>query len=135
MTPRAIVPAGSEEAAQQLQASPGLLSGDHIFLTGMTGGRSDSTMPDDLEEQFRNAFEKIGTVLAEVDLDHSAIVEMTSYHVGLRDHFDTFRAVKSSFVSEPFPAWTAVEVAGLRRDGAVVEIRVNAALNSARESE
>lgn len=75
MTPRAIVHAGSEEAAQQLQASPGLLSGDHIFLTGMTGGRSDRTMPDDLEEQFRNAFEKIGTVLAEVDLDHSAIVE------------------------------------------------------------
>ncbi|WP_299476092.1 Rid family hydrolase [uncultured Roseibium sp.] len=49
---------------------------------------------------------------------------MTSYHVDLRAHFETFRAVRSEYVREPYPAWTAIEVAGLRREGAVVEIRV-----------
>lgn len=53
---------------------------------------------------------------------------MTTYHVGLRDHFDRFCAVRADYVSEPFPAWTAVEVAGLRREGAAVEIRVVAAI-------
>lgn len=85
---------------------------------------ADGSMPLDPAEQFRSAFGKIGAVLALDGLDHSAIVEMTSYHVGLRDHFDTFNAVWGSYAREPYPAWTAVEVAGLRREGAIVEIRV-----------
>ena len=64
----------------------------------------------------------------EAGLSFGAIVEMTTYHVGLRDHFDRFNAVRADYVDEPFPAWTAVEVAGLRHEGAVVEIRVVAAL-------
>ena len=31
-------------------------------------------------------------------------------------------------MEDPFPAWTAVEVAGLRREGAIVEIRVIASV-------
>jgi enamine deaminase RidA (YjgF/YER057c/UK114 family) len=85
-------------------------------------------MPENLEIQFRQAFEKIGAVLQEAGLGFDSIVEMTTYHVGLRDHFDTFCAVRSNYVSDPFPAWTAVEVAGLRREGAVVEIRVVASI-------
>lgn len=49
---------------------------------------------------------------------------MTTYHVGLRDHFDLFNQVRLEYLEEPYPAWTAVEVAGLRREGAIVEIRV-----------
>lgn len=89
-------------------------------------------MPEDLEEQFRQAFEKIDAVLREAGLDFGSIVEMTTYHVGLRAHFDTFCKVHSNYVSEPFPAWTAVEVAGLRREGAVVEIKVVAAIELSR---
>jgi enamine deaminase RidA (YjgF/YER057c/UK114 family) len=81
-------------------------------------------MPADPETQIRSAFEKIGEVLALDGLDHSAVVEMTTYHVGLEDHFDRFNAIRAEYVREPFPAWTAVEVAGLRRKGAIVEIRV-----------
>jgi enamine deaminase RidA (YjgF/YER057c/UK114 family) len=115
---------GGGGAAVALKLSPGVVAGDFVFLTGMTGSRSDGSMPSDPEEQFRAAFDKIGLVLAEEGLGHDAIVEMTSYHVGLRAHFDLFNAVRSAYVSEPFPAWTAVEVAGLRREGALVEIRV-----------
>ena len=63
-------------------------------------------------------------MLREAGLTFRSVVEMTSYHVGLRDHFDLFDAVRLEHVEEPYPAWTAVEVAGLRRDGALVEIRV-----------
>ena len=124
MTKTALFPPGSEAQAHQIKVSPGILSGDHVFLTGITGSRPDGGMPDRLEDQFRSAFDKIGAILAEAGLTHAAIVEMTSYHVGLHDHFDLFNEVRAAYVADPFPAWTAVEVAGLRRAGAVVEIRV-----------
>lgn len=128
---RALFPEGSEAAASRIKVSPGIVSGNHVFLTGMTGSGADGSMPDDLETQFRQAFEKIGLVLREAGLSFGSIVEMTSYHVRLSEHFDRFNAVRADYVEEPFPAWTAVEVAGLRRKGAVVEIRVVAALPGA----
>jgi enamine deaminase RidA (YjgF/YER057c/UK114 family) len=128
MAHRALFPGALREAADQLRLSPGILSGDHAFLTGVTGSLPDGTMPEDPDEQFRQAFCKIGAVLQEAGLGFDAIVEMTSYHVGLRHHFDRFCAIRAEFVVAPYPAWTAVEVAGLRREGAVVEIKVIAAL-------
>lgn len=124
MTRRAVFGPASQATAAALKLSPGLIAGDFVFLTGMTGSRADGSMPLDAGEQIRSAFDKIGLVLAEAGLGHDAIVEMTSYHVGLRDHFDLFNAIRADYVTDPFPAWTAVEVAGLRRQGAIVEIRV-----------
>ncbi len=107
-----------------LKLSPGIRSGGHVFLTGMTGSTRDGQMPHDPEAQIRNAFDKIGHVLRAAGLTFGAIVEMTSYHIGLRDHLDLFDAIRLDYLPEPYPAWTAVEVAGLRREGAIVEIRV-----------
>jgi enamine deaminase RidA (YjgF/YER057c/UK114 family) len=128
MTRRALFPAGSQASADKIKLSPGIISGNHVFVTGMTGSEPDGAMAENLEDQFHKAFEKIGAVLREAGLGFDAIVDMTSYHVGLRDHFDRFSAVRACYVTAPFPAWTAVEVAGLRRDGAVVEIKVVAAM-------
>ncbi len=130
MSKTAIFPPGSREQAQQIKVSPGIVSGGHVFLTGMTGSRPDGSMPDDPEEQIRSAFEKIGAVLAERGLTHDAIVEMTTYHIGIHQHFDLFNEIRGQYVGDPFPAWTAVEVAGLRRAGAIVEIRIIAELTS-----
>jgi enamine deaminase RidA (YjgF/YER057c/UK114 family) len=124
MPATAIVPPGMQGAADALKLSPGVRSGDHLFLTGMTGSGHDGTMPDDPEQQFRQAFDKISAVLREAGVGFGAVVEMTSYHIGLRDHFDLFATVRQDYVVPPYPAWTAVEVAGLRRPGALVEIRV-----------
>ena len=124
MTKKALFPPGSEGLAAQIKVSPGILSGDHVFLTGVTGSRPDGSMPEALEDQFRSAFEKIGSVLSEEGLGYDAIVEMTTYHVGIQEHFDHFNEIRCEYVSAPFPAWTAVEVASLRRAEAVVEIRV-----------
>ena len=46
MTRRALVPLGRQAAADQLVLSPGVVSGNHVFLTGMTGSSPDGSMRD-----------------------------------------------------------------------------------------
>ena len=124
MAKRVIIPKGSEAAVRELKMSPAVVAGDHIYLTGVTGSGPDGAMPEEPEAQFRAAFRKIGAVLREAGLDFDAVVEMTSYHLSLRDHFPLFDTVRLEIFESPYPAWTAVEVAGLRRPGALVEIRI-----------
>ena len=126
---KALFPAGKRTTGDRIKLSPGVISGNHVFLTGMTGSGPDGNMPDNLDAQFQQAFAKIAAILLQAGLGFDAIVEMTSYHVGLRDHFEQFCAIRSQYVSEPYPARTAFKVAGLRRKGAVVEIRVVAAIS------
>jgi enamine deaminase RidA (YjgF/YER057c/UK114 family) len=105
--------------------SPAIVSGNHVFLTGVTGvDHLNGTIPEGPEDQFRNAFETVGSILRADGLTFRSIVEMTTYHVGLRDHFDTFNTIRLEYLGDPYPAWTAVEAAGLRREGAVVELRI-----------
>lgn len=124
MPKHALFPPEFQEAATRVKMSPAIVSGNHVFLTGTTGSDANGHMPADPEAQFRSAFDKIGLVLASGGLTFDAIVEMTTYHIGLRDHFALFDRIRLEYLTAPYPAWTAVEVAGLRREGAIVEIRV-----------
>ncbi|MEM9279498.1 MAG: RidA family protein [Pseudomonadota bacterium] len=124
MLKQAIIPLEFAAASTATGMSPGIKSGNFIFVTGMAGGDLEGVMPDEPETQFRNAFDKIGAVLNEAGVGFYDVVEMTSYHVGLREHFEIFDSIRLEYLAEPYPAWTAVEVAGLRREGAIVEIRV-----------
>lgn len=123
MKRKAIVPNELQAYYDDWKMSPGHLSGDHVFLTGFTGASADGTLSDDPEAQMRNAFDKIGYVLREAGLDFGALVEMTTYHVGLKDHLELFKSVRAEYVMEPYPAWTVIEVTGFVREGAIIEIR------------
>ncbi len=126
MSQRAIYPDGISASDIPLKLSPGIISNGHLFLTGITGSSPEGHMPDEPVAQFRAAFDKIAGLLAVADLDFGAVVDMTSYHIDIARHFDAFAAVHDEYVRPPFPAWTAIEAAGLRRRGALVEIRVTA---------
>ncbi len=121
--PASIIPAGLESYISDWKMSPGLEHNGFIFMTGFTGADADGQYSEDDGEQIEAVFAKIKAVLDEAGLDFSHLVEMTSYHVGLRDHLDQFKEIRAKYVCEPFPAWTAIEVAGFVREGAVVEIR------------
>ena len=58
MPKRALIPDAAKPADEQLKMSQGILSGDHVFLTGVTGSGPDGDMPTDPETQFRHAFAK-----------------------------------------------------------------------------
>lgn len=117
-------PMGMDSGANPLRIAPGILSGDFLFVTGMTGSCADGSMPADPQAQFHGAFDKLGAVLAAAGLDFTDLVEMTSYHVDIRTHFDQFAQVRAEYLSAPATAWTAVGVAELRRVGALVEVKI-----------
>jgi enamine deaminase RidA (YjgF/YER057c/UK114 family) len=77
----------------------------------------------DPEAQFAVAFETLGAILREAGADLSDIVEITSYHVGISAHMDAFMRVWARYLTEPYPAWTAVGVAELIVPGGLVELR------------
>ena len=124
MPAKAIIPSELQDYYRDWRMSPGLEAHGFLFFTGFTGARSDGSLSSDPETQIRDAFAKVRMVLDNAGLDFGAVVEMTTYHVGLRGHLDLFKKVRADHVKEPYPAWTAIEVAGFVREDAIVEIRV-----------
>lgn len=109
---------------QDWHFSPVLLSGDFAFLSGQTGTRPDGTVSSDPERQFHDAFVFLAANLSAAGLTFDDVAEMTTYHVGLRQHLETFIKVKDDHIRPPYPAWTAIGVNELITPGTLIEIRV-----------
>jgi enamine deaminase RidA (YjgF/YER057c/UK114 family) len=111
---------------QDWHFSPVLLSGDFAFLSGQTGTRPDGTVSPDPEQQFRDAFSFLGANLSAAGLTFDDVVEMTTYHVDLRKHLESFTKVKDEHISPPYPAWSAIGISELVTPGTLIEIRITA---------
>lgn len=124
MTCKSIVPPGMDGYVNDWKMSPGLLSGDFLFLTGMTGAGPDGTVDPDPAKQIERAFMRADSVLKHAGLSFADVVEMTSYHVGIQDHIKKFRQIRETYIEQPYPAWTAIEVAGFATPGTICELRI-----------
>ena len=102
--------------------------GDRLYVTGHTGEESDGSFSADPEAQIRQTFNLISATLVNSGASWADVVELNSFHVGLRAQAEVLIAVAGEFLSDPYPAWTAVGVSELFDDGAVVEISCIAAL-------
>jgi enamine deaminase RidA (YjgF/YER057c/UK114 family) len=100
--------------------------GDRIYVTGHTGEDSDGTFSADPETQIRQTFRYISATLSKSGASWDDVVELNSYHVGLQAQADALMSVANEFLSDPYPAWTAVGVTELFDEGAVVEISCTA---------
>lgn len=103
-------------------------SNGFLLCSGVIGTGEKGQLPEDIKQEFRNAWTAIGKLLGTCDLGYDAIVEYTTYHVGLQAHMGEFMSVRDEFLSEPWPAWTAIGITELAVPGAHVEIRVTAKL-------
>ncbi len=124
MNQKVIHPSTAEGYYTEWRFSPAIECRGFIFVSGCTGKMEDGTVPNGIAAQTEQAFRKIKKSLDEAGVTFSDIVEMTTYHVGLSDHLDEFKATKDKFIGDPYPAWTAIGVTELASAGALVEIRV-----------
>ncbi|MEL7099822.1 MAG: RidA family protein [Pseudomonadota bacterium] len=126
-----IIPKGMEGLVQGWHASPGIVSGGHLFVNGFNGCPVGGVPSPEPEAQMVTAFDKVGAVLAKAGLAWGDVVDMTTFHVGLATHLELFKSVRARYVRAPYPAWTAIECAGFAIPGVIVELKVVAALRDA----
>ncbi|MET0323745.1 MAG: RidA family protein [Ilumatobacteraceae bacterium] len=147
-TRRTIVPAALTGAYDTWHFAPAVAAGGLILCSGIIGtspggeppsagglagaaatlGAGDAPLAAlqavrDPEAQFATAFEALGEVLADAGATLSDVVELTSYHVGISTHMETFMRVKDRYLLPPYPAWTAIGVSELIVPGGLAELR------------
>ncbi len=146
---RTIIPPQLRSVYTQWHFAPAVVSNGLIFCSGIVGTSIDGEAPGasglagaeailsgnseadiaalvavgDPEAQFATAFEALSAVLAEAGATLSDVVELTSYHVDMARHMGTFMTVRDRYLSEPWPAWTAIGVSELAVPGGLVELR------------
>jgi enamine deaminase RidA (YjgF/YER057c/UK114 family) len=114
---------GLEAFEQQWHLSHVVTTRGLLLLSGVTGTHVDGVVSSDPSEQFERAFVHLRRYLEAAGASIDDLVEMTSYHVGLRQHLPAFVAVKDQHIAAPYPAWSAIGVSELITEGALVEIR------------
>lgn len=106
-----------------------IVADGRLYMSGQvaideTGGVSG----DDIETQARLAFENVGSILTEVDLEFSDVVKVTSYLTDLRRDYDAFKAVYGEVFSDGYPCHTLLGVDELGKPDLLVELEVEAPL-------
>jgi enamine deaminase RidA (YjgF/YER057c/UK114 family) len=104
--------------------------GNLVFLSGTTGTDDDGNIvgPGDIVAQTRRIFEKFELILQNIGANLTNIVETTDYVLSLDEYRKTAALRRELFKGPPWPAATGVVVAGLIREGALIEIKGIAAL-------
>ncbi|ETI62111.1 Rid family hydrolase [Marinomonas profundimaris] len=121
---KSIVPDEFKHYFDDWHFSPAVESDGTVFLSGVTAARKDKPISLDPEEQFHDAFYKLGVYLNAAGLTYDDILEMTTFHINLKKHIDVFSKVKDSYIKKHYPAWSAIGVLEFIPDNALVEMRI-----------
>lgn len=145
---RPVIPASLKGVYEQWHFAPAVVANGFVFCSGIIGTSpggetpgadglkgAQATLSDadaplaalmavrDPEAQFATAFEALKAILAEAGCTLADVVEITTYHVDIARHMETFMTVRDRYLADPWPAWTAIGVSELIVPGGLVEIR------------
>ena len=123
-----ILPESMKKSYDNFHFAEATKSNGFLFCSGVIGTDEKGQVPEDIRQEFHTAWSSVGRLLSACDIGFDDIVECTTYHVGLQANIADFMAVRDEFLSEPWPAWTAIGISELAVPGAHVEIRVTARL-------
>ena len=124
-----INPPGTEEFYNTWQFSQGVRVGDTLWISGQLGIGADGKAGATIEDQTRLAFQNLIRVLEEAGGSLADVVELTTYHLAM-DDLPQVAAIKGAFISQDFPAWTAVGVTALALPELLVEVKATAVIGS-----
>lgn len=103
---------------------PGAIaSGRFAFISGQLGVEEDSSVSDDAATQIARAFANLGEIIKAIPASPRDVVDITTYHVGLREHYWLVSTEKKKFFGDWDPAWTAIGITELGIEGLILEIR------------
>jgi enamine deaminase RidA (YjgF/YER057c/UK114 family) len=127
-TPRMITAAGTTWP-EHYTFSPALKVGNLLFLAGTTAVDDTGSLvaPGDIVGQTRFILQKFGRLLDAAGASFAHVVETTEY-ITTTENYRGTAAVRREFFRPPYPVATGVIVAGLLREGALIEISAVAVL-------
>ena len=104
--------------------SPAIKSGNLLFLAWTTAVDEGGTVvaPGDIVAQCRYIYEKFGKLLQAAGASFDDVVETTEY-ITTTENYRKTADVRREFFRAPYPTATGVIVAGLLREGCVIEIK------------
>ncbi len=115
-----IVPDSARKTYESWHFAPAVRHDDLIFFSGVIGSGESA------EDEFRNAWQSLGEILAAAGVGYEDIVDSTLYVVDLQKNAATMAKVKDEFIKEPYPASTWIGVTELVIPGTRAEIKVTA---------
>ncbi len=108
-------PAGAPAA--QLPFSNGVLVGNTLYLAGVLGiDRESGRIPDDIEQEIRNALDQMKAVLAEAGMTMDDLVSVQVFCPDL-SLYNTFNSVYRTYFTKEFPARAFLGSGPLLRGG------------------
>ena len=109
--------------------SPALRAGNLLFISGTTATDEHGQLvaPGDIVGQTRYIYEKFAALLAAAGARLEDIVETTEY-ITTTENYRGTAEVRRAIFRPPYPTATGVIVAGLLREGALIEISAVAVL-------
>jgi enamine deaminase RidA (YjgF/YER057c/UK114 family) len=112
--------------------SPAARAGNLLFISGTTAGDESGAIvgPGDIVAQTRYIYRKLGALLAAAGAGFEHVVQTTEY-VTTTENYGKTAAVRREVFRPPYPTATGVIVAGLLREGALIEISAVAVLPDA----
>lgn len=113
--------------------SPAVRAGRLLFISGTTAVNENREVvgKGDIVVQTRIIFQKFEKILKGAGASFDNIVETTDYFLTLEDYKRTAEVRREFFKGPPYPAATGVQVAGLIREHALIEIKAVAVLDEA----
>jgi 2-iminobutanoate/2-iminopropanoate deaminase len=116
----ALFPPGSKPLGPY---SPGIAAGDYVFVAGQIPiDANGNIVPGEIEAQTEQVFRNLKAVLDAAGLTFAHVVKSTVFMMDLGE-FARMNAVYEKHVTQPYPARSTIQVAGLPR-GAKVEIEM-----------
>jgi aminoacrylate peracid reductase len=119
--------------SERITFSPAVRVGNLLFISGTTATDENRRIVGvgDIVAQTRHIFRKFEAILAAAGASFDNIVETTDYFLTLADYNKTAEVRRDVF-RPPYPAATGVQVAGLIRPDALIEIKAIAVLDAPR---
>jgi enamine deaminase RidA (YjgF/YER057c/UK114 family) len=103
-------------------------TGHTLYIAGQVGRNPDRSVDADPETQIARAWENLGLVLAEAGASYGDVVDIVSYHTDMTTELGIFAKTKNRYVTEDFPAWTAIGCTALAEPALICEIKATAVI-------
>jgi len=117
---------GCDSTALPPQIAPVRRAGDFLFFSGVLGyDQPCVSAHTDPEKQIAAAFKWANITLATARTSWADVLSVTSYHVDMSVHMDTFVSEREKYVTKlPYPAWTSVGVKSLYFPNEILEMQM-----------